>query len=56
MRWDAETGKRKWGKTNEIQIKDKFKVGNSNTAVWVPSYDKCSKAMQYITRSATVVG
>ena len=54
VKWEAETGKREWGKTNEIQIKDQFKVGNSNIAVWVPTYDKCSKAMQYINKSATV--
>jgi hypothetical protein len=45
MRRDPETGKRKWGNSNEIQIKYQFKVGNSSVAVWVPSYDKCSKAM-----------
>lgn len=56
MGWEPETGKRKWRKTNEIQVKYQFKVGKKQHSSLVPSYDKCSKAIQHIHSNATVVG
>lgn len=56
MGWGPETGKRKWRKTSEIQIKYQSKVGKRQRSSLVPSYDKCPKTMQHIHSSVTVVG